>query len=138
MKPPETRYARSGDVRIAYQVIGNGPIDLVFVPGFLSNLEVHWEDPGYTVTCSSGSALLHGSSSSTNVAPASATGSTTAICRTSKPGWTMFPPSWMRPAAAVRRCLAPPNPPQCLFCLPPPLPLLPAPSSSTPVRPTSH
>jgi len=34
-------------VRIAYQVIGNGSIDLVFVPGFLSNLEVHWEDPGY-------------------------------------------------------------------------------------------
>src|SRR6202521_460609 len=48
MKPPETRYARSGDVRIAYQVIGNGPIDLVFVPGFLSNLKVHWEDPGYS------------------------------------------------------------------------------------------
>src|SRR5258707_12855193 len=48
MKPPETRYARSGEVRIAYQVIGNGPIDLVFVPGFLSNLEVHWEDPGYS------------------------------------------------------------------------------------------
>ena len=48
MKPPETRYARSGDVRIAYQVIGHGPIDLVFVPGFLSNLEVHWEDPGYS------------------------------------------------------------------------------------------
>jgi pimeloyl-ACP methyl ester carboxylesterase/DNA-binding CsgD family transcriptional regulator len=48
MKPPETRYARSGDVRIAYQVIGNGPVDLVFVPGFLSNLEVHWEDPGYS------------------------------------------------------------------------------------------
>jgi pimeloyl-ACP methyl ester carboxylesterase/DNA-binding NarL/FixJ family response regulator len=48
MKPPETRYAKSGDVRIAYQVIGNGPIDLVFVPGFLSNLEVHWEDPGYS------------------------------------------------------------------------------------------
>ena len=48
MRPPETRYAKSGDVRIAYQVIGNGPIDLVFVPGFLSNLEVHWEDPGYS------------------------------------------------------------------------------------------
>jgi pimeloyl-ACP methyl ester carboxylesterase len=48
MKLPETRYARSGDVRIAYQVIGNGPIDLVFVPGFLSNLDVHWEDPGYS------------------------------------------------------------------------------------------
>jgi pimeloyl-ACP methyl ester carboxylesterase len=48
MKPPETRYAKSGDVRIAYQVIGNGSIDLVFVPGFLSNLEVHWEDSGYS------------------------------------------------------------------------------------------
>jgi len=48
MKAPETRYAKSGDVRIAYQVIGNGTIDLVFVPGFLSNLEVHWEDPGYS------------------------------------------------------------------------------------------
>src|ERR1700722_19366702 len=48
MRPPETRYAKSGDVRIASQVIGNDPIDLVFVPGFLSNLEVHWEDPGYS------------------------------------------------------------------------------------------
>jgi hypothetical protein len=47
MKPPDTRYARSGEVRIAYQVVGQGPIDLVFVPGFISNLEVHWEDPGY-------------------------------------------------------------------------------------------
>lgn len=45
---PETRYAKSGDVRIAYQVIGNGAIDLIFVPGFISNLEVHWEDPGYS------------------------------------------------------------------------------------------
>ena len=47
MTVPQTRYARSGDVRIAYQVVGNGPLDLVFVPGFISNLEVHWEDPGY-------------------------------------------------------------------------------------------
>jgi pimeloyl-ACP methyl ester carboxylesterase len=44
---PQTRYASSGEVRIAYQVVGNGPIDLVFVPGFISNLEVHWEDSGY-------------------------------------------------------------------------------------------
>ena len=47
MKLPETRYARSGDLRIAYQAIGQGPLDLVFVPGFLSNLELHWEDQGY-------------------------------------------------------------------------------------------
>ncbi|MBB1499474.1 alpha/beta fold hydrolase [Paracoccus sp. MC1862] len=47
MKLPQTRYARSGDLRIAYQAVGQGPIDLVFVPGFLSNIDLHWEDPGY-------------------------------------------------------------------------------------------
>ncbi len=45
---PETRYALSGDVRIAYQVVGHGPLDLVFVPGFISNLDVQWEDPGFS------------------------------------------------------------------------------------------
>jgi pimeloyl-ACP methyl ester carboxylesterase/DNA-binding CsgD family transcriptional regulator len=44
----QTRYARSGTVHIAYQAIGQGPIDLVFVPGFISNLEVQWEDPGFS------------------------------------------------------------------------------------------
>jgi class 3 adenylate cyclase/predicted alpha/beta hydrolase len=44
---PETHYARSGDIRIAYQVVGDGPFDLVFVPGFISNLDVQWEDPGF-------------------------------------------------------------------------------------------
>jgi pimeloyl-ACP methyl ester carboxylesterase/DNA-binding NarL/FixJ family response regulator len=48
VKPPEIRYAKNGDIRIAYQVVGHGPLDLVFVPGFVSNLELHWEDPGYT------------------------------------------------------------------------------------------
>ena len=42
---PETRYARSGDVNIAYQVVGEGPRDLVLVPGWLSNVEVFWEEP---------------------------------------------------------------------------------------------
>ena len=46
MTPPETRYAKSGDVSIAYQVVGDGPFDLVFVPGFVSNLDYTWEDPG--------------------------------------------------------------------------------------------
>src|ERR1700758_3398884 len=41
--PPETRYARSGNVRIAYQVVGDGPLDLVFVLGFVSNIELFWE-----------------------------------------------------------------------------------------------
>lgn len=42
---PETRYARSGDVNIAYQVVGNGPIDLVFVMGWVSHLEYFWVEP---------------------------------------------------------------------------------------------
>jgi pimeloyl-ACP methyl ester carboxylesterase len=42
---PETRYARSGDVSIAYQVVGDGPFDLVYVPGAVSNVELIWEDP---------------------------------------------------------------------------------------------
>jgi class 3 adenylate cyclase len=42
---PETRYAKSGDVNIAYQVVGDGPFDLVYVPPFISNLELQWEDP---------------------------------------------------------------------------------------------
>jgi len=46
MEPPETRYAKSGDLSIAYQVTGSGPLDLVFVPGFVSNLDGAWENPG--------------------------------------------------------------------------------------------
>jgi len=42
---PETRYARSGDVNVAYQVLGEGPLDLVYVPGWVSNIELMWEDP---------------------------------------------------------------------------------------------
>jgi pimeloyl-ACP methyl ester carboxylesterase len=41
---PETQYAKSGDVHIAYQVTGSGPLDLVIVPAFVSNLEYQWED----------------------------------------------------------------------------------------------
>jgi len=42
---PETCYAKSGDVHIAYQVVGHGPLDLVVVPGFTSHLEWSWEHP---------------------------------------------------------------------------------------------
>jgi class 3 adenylate cyclase/pimeloyl-ACP methyl ester carboxylesterase len=44
-KAPETRYAQSGDVSIAYQVFGEGSKDLVYVPGIISHLEQYWEDP---------------------------------------------------------------------------------------------
>ena len=43
---PVTRYARSGDVSIAYQVSGDGPFDIVFVPPSFSHVELAWEAPG--------------------------------------------------------------------------------------------
>jgi class 3 adenylate cyclase len=45
--PPQTRYARSGELSIAYQVIGDGPRDIVIVPGWLWHIELLWNDPGY-------------------------------------------------------------------------------------------
>ena len=47
MEVPETHYAKSGDVNIAYQVTGEGPFDLVFVPGFVTHVEIAWRIPGF-------------------------------------------------------------------------------------------
>lgn len=46
-RPPETRYVKAGDLHIAYQVLGDGEtgVDVVFVPGLLSHLDILWEDP---------------------------------------------------------------------------------------------
>jgi class 3 adenylate cyclase len=43
---PETKYALSGDVHIAYQVTGDGPVDLIMAPGTMSHLDLDWEVPG--------------------------------------------------------------------------------------------
>lgn len=45
MELPDIRYARSGDVHIAYQVVGDGPLDLIVAPGFVSNLDFEWTEP---------------------------------------------------------------------------------------------
>jgi pimeloyl-ACP methyl ester carboxylesterase len=45
--PPATHYAQSGEVNIAYQVVGNGPIDLVFVMGWVSHLDYFWAEPSF-------------------------------------------------------------------------------------------
>jgi hypothetical protein len=45
MGRPNTRYAKSGDIHIAYQTVGDGPIDVVWVPGWFSNVESNWEVP---------------------------------------------------------------------------------------------
>lgn len=42
---PQTRYARTGEVHIAYQVIGRGPVDLIMIPGWVSHVEFMWEIP---------------------------------------------------------------------------------------------
>lgn len=47
MDRPETRYARSGEISIAYQVVGGKPFDLIWVPGWISNVEESWEVPEY-------------------------------------------------------------------------------------------
>ncbi len=47
MDVPKTQYARSGDLQIAYQVTGEGPLDIVLVPSYLSNTEMLWELPSF-------------------------------------------------------------------------------------------
>ena len=42
---PKTRYVKSDDVYVAYQVVGDGPFDLLVVPGFVSNVEANWRNP---------------------------------------------------------------------------------------------
>lgn len=42
---PETKYARSNNINIAYQVVGNGPIDIVYIPGWVSNIDMMWVNP---------------------------------------------------------------------------------------------
>ncbi|GIK77708.1 MAG: hypothetical protein BroJett022_13980 [Actinomycetes bacterium] len=47
MDAPSTRYAGSRDHQIAYQVVGEGPLDVVVVPPYLSNIELFWELPSF-------------------------------------------------------------------------------------------
>jgi pimeloyl-ACP methyl ester carboxylesterase/class 3 adenylate cyclase len=45
MAIPPTHYAKSGDLNVAYQIIGDGPFDLVYAPGWISNIELMWDEP---------------------------------------------------------------------------------------------
>ena len=45
MPYPETRYARGKEGAVAYQVLGDGPLDLVFIPWWVSNVDAMWEEP---------------------------------------------------------------------------------------------
>jgi pimeloyl-ACP methyl ester carboxylesterase len=46
-EPPEVQYTRNGNIALAYQVLGDAPIDVVFQPGFIGNLDLMWEFPPY-------------------------------------------------------------------------------------------
>ncbi len=46
MDVPEVRYAQSGAVNIAFQIVGAGPVDLLYIPGWISHLDLYWEEPG--------------------------------------------------------------------------------------------
>jgi len=48
MQTPRTHYAKSADVNVAYQVFGDGPSTIVYAPGWISNIEIMWEDPLWT------------------------------------------------------------------------------------------
>lgn len=47
MEAPETRYTQVDGLNIAYQVVGEGPFDLLYIPGFVSNVELAWEEPSF-------------------------------------------------------------------------------------------
>jgi len=42
---PQTKYTKSGNFNIAYQVIGNGPVDIIYIPGWVSNIDMMWAEP---------------------------------------------------------------------------------------------
>jgi class 3 adenylate cyclase len=48
MSVPDVHYAHNGDIALAYQIVGAGPLDLVFAPQWISNLEIIWENPLYS------------------------------------------------------------------------------------------
>lgn len=49
--PPPVQYARSGELNIAYQVVGDGPADLLMIPGWFSHLALDWEEPTWVRWC---------------------------------------------------------------------------------------
>jgi len=81
----ETRYAKSGTINIAYQVTGEGPLDLVLVPGFVSHLENDWDEPRsalFLERLSSFSRLVRFDKRGTGLSDRPL------ACPTSRPAWT--------------------------------------------------
>ena len=112
------RYARSGDVNIAYQVTGDGPFDLVLVPGFFSHLEIDWEHPAHGSLPRAARVLC--ATDPLRQARHRTLRPRQSAFPISRPGWTTSALSWMRsgarqpPFSATRkagRCASSSQPP---------------------------
>jgi pimeloyl-ACP methyl ester carboxylesterase len=101
---PVTRYALSGDINIAYQTIGDGPVDIILVPGLVSHIEFLHEIAGYTV-------FLRGLSSFARVVTFDKRGQGLSEKIAGAPSlnsaWTTFAPSWTRPTQSAPSCSDP-------------------------------
>jgi len=89
---PVTRYAKSGDVHVAYQLFGEGPLNLVFAPLFVSNIELYWEQPDWARWL-----LRLGNYASVAMFDKRGTGGSIALVSfpVSTSEWTIFGRSWM-------------------------------------------
>ena len=106
MSPPPTQYAKSGDASIAYQVVGDGPLDLVLVLGFATHLELQWESPAFArffERLSSFSRLIIFDKRGLDCPTRSPRS------RPSSSGSTTFAPSWTRPVRNGRPSLGSPR-----------------------------
>lgn len=102
---PETRYAKSGDVNIAYQVVGDGPFDLVYVPGWVSNVALMWEEPAHAHLLrrlASFSRLILFDKRGTGLSDPVPVDRLPTLGR----GWTTSAPSWTRPGLSAPRSSA--------------------------------
>ena len=128
-----TEYARSGDLHIAYQVVGDGPLDLVYVPGWVSHVELAWEEPSlarFLGRLASFTRFIvfdkRGTGLSDRVPPRS--------CRRSKSAWTTFARSWMPPVQNAPRSSASRRAATSARCSPPPTRSAPGPAAVRHVR----
>ena len=106
METPPTQYAKSGDTSIAYQVVGDGPIDLVLVLGFATHLELQWESPAFArffERLSSFSRLIVFDKRGTGLSDPSPR------CRPSSSGSTTSGRSWTPPGRSGRPCSGSPR-----------------------------
>src|SRR5580765_5082364 len=119
MEPPETHYAMSGDVHVAYQVLGAGPLDLVYAPALTHHVELAWENPPLAKFLRRLSSLA-AYSFSTSAEPACPTASSAS--RRSRRGWTTFARSWTQRTASAPCSSAITTAEPWLRCLRPPIP----------------